>query len=204
MSSPSLIETTVQGEVFTHRVLWSAAQRHLRVARNDPNESWYFHLSAMLMGFMAFEAYINFLGTKLAPSLWKEERANFRTPPYKGTMGKLLKLCEMHEIPFPTKGTRPYQSVAVLNDLRDIVAHGKPDEFEFTVRHPADVNPATIKYSLDAYVSEKKAEQSLSDIKSLCDSLHKAFLEKSDIYLIYQSAFDGALAISIGHMSDEA
>jgi hypothetical protein len=196
----SIIETNVEGEVFTHRILWSTCQRQLRVARNDPNGSWYFYLTAMLMAFMTFEAYINYLGTKLAPDIWKDERNNFRSPPYKGTSGKLLKLCELYNVAFPTKGGRPYQSVVRLNNLRDIIAHGKPDEFEITIRHPVDKNPALIKYNLDEFVSDKKAEQAIADTKELIDKLNGDFLSVVGPDVINSVALDGVLAFSSGNM----
>jgi hypothetical protein len=198
----TLVETSVEGEVFTHRVLWSTCQRHMQVARSEEKGSWYFYLTAMLMGFMTFEAYVNFLGTKLEPELWKEERTAFNTRPYKGTNGKLLKLCELHEVPFPDKGRRPFQTVCRLNELRDIVAHGKPDEFEFTVRHPPEMNPATIKYSLDDYVSAMKAEQAVADLKLLIESLHAQFVARTGADLLLPLAMDGVLASSIGHMGE--
>lgn len=174
----------------------------MQVARSDQKGSWYFYLTAMLMGFMTFEAYINFLGTKLEPELWKDERSTFKERPYKGTNGKLLKLCEMHGVPFPEKGRRPFQTVCRLNELRDIVAHGKPDEFEFTVRHPAAKNPTTIKYSLDDYVSARKAERAISDLQTVVESLHEKFVARIGADLLLPRALDGALASSIGHMSE--
>lgn len=201
-SPPTIVETTVEGEVFTHRVLWSACQRQLHVARSEPKGSWYFHLTAMLMGFMTYEAYVNFLGSKLQPELWKEERTTFRTAPYKGTSGKLRKLCELHDVPFPDKGRRPFQSVTTLNALRDLVAHGKPDEFELTVRHAEGSNPALINCSLDDFVSERKAEQNLADLKEMIESLHAAFVAKEGIDLLLPLALDGTLAMSIGHMGE--
>jgi hypothetical protein len=200
--TPAIVETTVQGEVFTHRVIWSACQRLLHVAGSEPKGNWYFYLTAMLMGYMTFEAYVNFLGTKLEPDLWNNERTMFRDPPYKGTNGKLLKLCELHEVPFPDKGRRPFQSIKRLNDLRNIVAHGKPEEFELSVCHPEGSNPALIKYSLDDYVSDAKAEQALSDLKELIESLHASFANRVGFDLLLPSPLDGTLAMSFGHMGE--
>lgn len=203
MSHPPLFETTVQGEVFTHRILWSACQRQMHVARGAESGSWYFYLTAMLMGFMTFEAYINFLVSKVEPELWKGERNVFRTAPYKGTFGKLLKLCELHDVPYPDKGRRPYQTVARLNDLRDIVAHGKPETFTFSVRHRKEENPATIMYSLDDYVSDKEAERAVTDVKELIESIHATFVTKVGVDLLLSLPLDGTLAMSTGHMGSE-
>ena len=156
----------------------------------------------MLMGFMTYEAYVNFLGVKLQPELWENERTTFRTAPYKGTNGKLLKLCELHNIPFPDKDRRPFQSVTTLNSLRDLVAHGKPEEFELKVRHAQGSNPALIKSSLDNFVSGEKAERAIADLKELIESLHAAFVAEEGIDLLLPLALDGSLAMSIGHMGE--
>ena len=200
-SATRIIETTVQGEVFTHRVLWSTCQRQLAVARAETRGSWYFHLTAMMMGFMTFESYINFLGTKLAPELWANERSHFRSGQYAGTAGKLLKLCELHGVAFPDKGSRPYQSLTKLKALRDFVAHGKPDEFEMTVSHPEGTNPALIKYTLDDYVSEQQAEETIADVRAQIEALHAAFGAKVGYDIILTNALDGTLAMSSGSMS---
>lgn len=200
-STPRIVETTVWGEVFTHRVLWSTCQRQLAVARAEPKGSWYFYLTAMIMGFMTFESYVNFLGTKLEPVLWGDERNNFRSGKYAGTAGKLLKLCEMHEVPFPPKGQRPYQSLMKLKSLRDIVAHGKPDEFELTVTHQVGTNPALIKYTLDDYVSSEYAETTIADVREQIESLHAEFVSKAGSDLIFSNPLDGILATSSGNMS---
>lgn len=193
-----IVVSTVEGEVLTHGLLWVACQRQLQAAQSCANGSWYFYMTAMLLALMSFEAYVNYLGVKLAPELWDDEKNNFRTPPYKGTGGKLLKLCELHELPFPNKGTRPYQSIRRLNELRDLLAHGKPEEFEFTVKHRAEDNPATIRYELDDYISEEKAVRSIGDVKRLAESLNSAFLAKVGYDLILSSAFSGAIAMSTG------
>ena len=193
-----LLETTMQGEAFTHRILWSACQRQLAVARAETRGSWYFHLTAMLMCFMAFEAYVNFLGTKLAPDLWVDERTNFRTGKYSGTSGKLLKLCEMQGVQFPDKGVRPYQSVATLKRLRDLIAHGKPDEVELTVTHPEGEEPPGITYTLHSFVSEEQAEQTISDVSGLMESLHAQFVARAGSDMIFSRALEGALAMSTG------
>lgn len=195
------IVTTVQGEVLTHRVLWVACQRQLKVAKTEENGSWYFFMAAMLMAFMCFEAYINYLGAKLAPELWQNERDTFRKAPYKGTSGKLLKLCELFEVPFPNKGSRPYQSIRILNQLRDLLAHGKLEEFEFTVKHSPDKNPAVIKFNLDDYISAEKAEICIGDVKQLAESLNSAFLDKIGYDLIHSTAFDGILGYSSGNQN---
>ncbi len=52
----------------------------------------YFDLSAMLMAYLTYEAYLNFLGTRVTPSDWENEREFFRKAPYKGTEGKLKRM----------------------------------------------------------------------------------------------------------------
>ena len=194
---PNILETVVSGEVFTHRVLWTGCQCQLRVAREESTSSWYFYLTAMLMGYMTFEAYINFLGSRLQPELWKGERTEFRAPPYNGARGKLLKLCELHSVPYPDKGRRPFQSIIKLNALRDLVAHGKPEIFEVVARHVEGTYSAMVKSTLEQFVSGKKAEETIGDLKTLIESLHAAFTANEGTDLLLPLPLDGTLAMSI-------
>lgn len=105
-------------------------------------------------------------------------------------------------MPFPSKGKRPYQSVRGLNELRDIIAQGKPEQFEITVQHPAIKNPALIKYNLDGYVTPERAEQAIAETKQLVESLNASFLAQFGYDLILPPALEGASAFSSGGTCD--
>lgn len=52
----TLVTTILQGEAFAHRIRWISCQRQLAAARTMEKGNWYFHLPAMLIAFMTFEA----------------------------------------------------------------------------------------------------------------------------------------------------
>ena len=63
-----------------HRLLWECCLRQSEVAeiaRKDKSGPLYFELSAMLMAYFTYEAYLNFLGERVAPEAWKDERTYF-------------------------------------------------------------------------------------------------------------------------------
>lgn len=62
--------TKTEGENITHRVLWQCCLRQLEIARKTERGRKYFDLTAMLMAYFAYEAYLNFVGSRVAPADW--------------------------------------------------------------------------------------------------------------------------------------
>src|SRR3989304_5220155 len=96
-----IASTRYSGGEYTHRFLWRCVQKQLEAARSGPEGSRYFHLSAMVPGYFVFEAYINYLGETLDKDTWQKEGAFFSKEPYRGTEGKLKKLLELYDLPYP-------------------------------------------------------------------------------------------------------
>jgi hypothetical protein len=137
-------ETQIRGELYTHRLLWEccielseAAEKTRRLGRSLFN----FELSSMLMAFLTYESYINFLGDRLAPEIWKREKEYFNEIPYKGIEGKLKMVCEICHISNIEKNRRPYQTIKELSSLRTYLSHAKPDKYEKVVRHARGMDP---------------------------------------------------------------
>ncbi|GAB6084285.1 hypothetical protein JCM30471_31990 [Desulfuromonas carbonis] len=86
------VETTINGELYTHKLLWKCCFQQFDAANKaiiNFESSYYFELSAMLLAYLTFESYINFLGDRLAPEIWKSEKYFFNNPQYKGIDGKM-------------------------------------------------------------------------------------------------------------------
>ncbi len=81
-------------------------------------------LPRLLLTHAALEAYIDHLGSHLAPEVWAEERTRFTTPPYRGALGKLNWLCERLDVR-QDWGAMPWQSLKLLDSWRNRVVHGK-------------------------------------------------------------------------------
>ncbi len=63
-------KTTISGELFTHKILWECCQLSCKAAKKASEEKAgpiYDEVTAMLMAYLTYEAYINFLGDRVAP-----------------------------------------------------------------------------------------------------------------------------------------
>src|SRR5688500_4745565 len=99
----------VSEELFTHRYLWDTATSLLKAAQTH-EESFPFLLSALLVAYAAYEAFIDYCGQILYPEVWTNEKAYFKG---KGDAveAKVVKLLEfLSDIPWE-KGKRPYQTI---------------------------------------------------------------------------------------------
>jgi hypothetical protein len=136
------VRTTIEGERFLHRELWAVVERQLGHAAGTPRGSAKDHLVAMVFSFNTLEAYLNYAGEHLAPQIWKDERNFFRSEPFRGFDGKVRKVLELVGLEEPIRTDRPYSTVWMLKDLRDLIAHAKPLKFSYVVEHSADDEPS--------------------------------------------------------------
>jgi len=168
-------KTTINGELFTHKILWECCQLHCQAA-DTANEKKagpiYYELTVMLMAYLTYEAYINFLGDRVAPEAWKNEKDLFNCDPYRGIAGKLKKISEVCHIQNLKKGERPYQTIVELGTLRDYLSHGKPDKYETQIKHSKRNEPSLFHSNLYQLVTPEKMKRALEDVKVLIEFLH--------------------------------
>ncbi len=198
---PDLITTHTEYTTFTHRVLWECVQRQIERAKEKPEGSWYFWLSAMTMGYMVFEAYLNYVGDELMPHVWCDERTFFSRPPYKGSLGKLTFLLEKQGIPYPDKNQRPFASVFVLKSIRDEIAHARPHRITESVTHPSDVIAPFTKQWLENRVNEREATRLLTDLELFLETINSALRSRVSAAALASSALKGSMGFGIGHTS---
>jgi hypothetical protein len=117
------LEATYVGEQFVHRLLFVAYRRkESKRATEFEGEGWSFtSLFAMVFAFLTVEAYLNYVGERLAPEIWERERTFFRKG---GFNGKLLKVRQLVDAPDEPH----FQALAEVKELRDRIAHGKPQK----------------------------------------------------------------------------
>ena len=132
------VRTSVEGERFLHKDLWRVVERQLDHALGTPRGAFYDDLVAMVFALHALEAYLNFVGERVAPEIWKDEREFFRNVPYRGFDGKVRKVLELVGLAEPACDIRPYSTVWVLKDLRDLIAHAKPMTFVKVIEHSSE------------------------------------------------------------------
>lgn len=166
--------TNNTGENFTHKMLWSVCIRQIRHMRSSPIGETYDAISAMIFASHAFEAYLNYLGERLAPEIWIDERNYFRREPYRGFHGKVRRVFELCEIPEPARDVTSYSTIWTLKDLRDIIAHGKTESFKTHYAHSISIDPPPFRGRFRNLVSTKKAEQAQVHTEAVARLLHAA------------------------------
>jgi hypothetical protein len=183
-----IVETTISGETFTHKVLWKCCLQQMKTAKRRKKGSLFFHLSAMLLAYLTYEAYINFLGDRIAPDVWAKEKDFFTKKPYRGLEGKLRFLVEKIPISGIKKGERPFQTITKLKRLRDFLSHGMVDKFEeVIIHHRAKEPPLFGRYGkIDKLVTAESAERAVSDVREFIEFLHREAMNKTrDIWFGY-------------------
>lgn len=185
-----------QEEIFTHEHLWRSGEVLLRAAEKKEEGSYYYLLSALLMSFLAYEAFINFCGYALFPQLWKDEKTNFKG---KGIEAKLETITGELKTFMWEKGSRPYQTIKNLESFRDLVAHGKVQASEYVAAVKEDGTHYEFKHVWDAYVDSPQAVNKFrADIKRFCDSLLVELRKRSEHPHLNFGAFEGPLASGSG------
>ena len=170
-SAPRLVEES-DGEEYPHRTAWAVVIPQLEHGETNPTGSFYDDLVAMVFAFHAMEGYLNFIGGKITPDLWADERTTFKNT---GLTGKLEAICERCGMSMPDKGRRPYQTVSGLKELRTRMAHPKIIEVRSRVEFAADKLPPIFRKSYPAnLVSHERALRARDDVKWLADEIHKA------------------------------
>jgi hypothetical protein len=161
-----------ESEEYLHRQAWSVVLRQIEHAEATPRDVLYDYLVAMVFAFHSLEGYLNFVGDKIAPELWINERESFKDT---RLFGKLTAICKCCRISVPDTGRRPYATVAQLKKLRDAMAHPKTRKargrIEFVEGKPP---PLFAKSYLASLVSHEKTLRARDDVKQIADQIHQA------------------------------
>jgi hypothetical protein len=194
-------KTSVYEEIYTHEYLWRAAELVLEEAtlneKLDARKSFYFCLLALLMSYMAFEAFINFCGYILFQKEWSDEKNYFKG---KGDVieAKISKLIEKLDDFEWDRGRRPYQSIKTLKNYRDMLSHGKVKTSLYEAIRKEDGSHIKWIHDWDDFISIKKVNKFMYDIKAFCQSLLVSMRKRSNHLHLRHDAFEGPLAFSTG------
>jgi hypothetical protein len=168
-----LAETTIRGETFTYRALWDCCLAQVEAAEKTNGGKQAFYMTSMLMAYLTFESYINFLGDRFTPDIWKRERKFFSQKEYWGLSGKLKYLSEKIPIEGMKTDRRPFQTIGRLKKLRDFLAHGPVDRYEKTIVHRRDKEPPLFGYGkIDRCAAPALAAKAVKDVKEAIEFLH--------------------------------
>lgn len=110
---------------YAYEILWRASKTAIRAASAENARDDHLAIHALLCGFLAFEGFVNFVGSEIAPDAWADERAFFSKDPYRGILGKVEYLFSLFPTGLLKKGEEPFQSVRKLNSTRNALAHNR-------------------------------------------------------------------------------
>jgi hypothetical protein len=186
------VETTIRGEIFTHKILWECCLRQMQTAKRRKKGSKYFYISSMLLAYLTYEAYINFLGDRFAPEIWASEKEFFTKNPYQGLEGKLEFLATKIPITGINKGQRPYQTLKKLKDFRDFLSHGRVDKYEKVIIHHRDKEPPLFgRYGkIEELVAPDLASRSILDVRRFIRFLHEQARNQTNDIWFGKDPFD--------------
>ncbi len=179
----------VEEEIYTHEYLWRSSGNLLKYGEKE--NSYHQLLPALLLSYMAFEAFVNFIGYILLPELWEDEKHTFKG---KGIEGKLEEI--IFEIPdfIWAKGRLPYQRIKELESFRNMVAHGRVISNKYITAQREDGSHFSLKHTWDEYLTVDAVKNFRKEIKIFSQSLLVEVRKKSDhLHLIFD-AYDGSLA----------
>jgi len=192
-NSTAALETTYNAEDLPHRFMWLIVEQHAELAKTHERDWSIPSLIAMVFAFHAMEAYLNYVGVRLAPEIWQKEREYFRITGFKGKLREVMELSGLNWEP----GKRPLQTVLGLEKLRNAIAHGRPERLSGKVLHDKELPyPA---FSLRSMFTPKdKMPRAVHDVEQLANEIQVAAKPKLKVKDVWfrKEAFYGPVSYS--------
>jgi hypothetical protein len=183
----------IRGEFFVHRYLW-LAYMHFSDRQSTPvTGSAFPNMAALLTLYFALEGFLNYLGARVCPEAWQDERRFFSGGDYPGTLGKLDYLANELGVQLD-RGSRPYQSLRELDKRRDALVHPRVENISRTVQLPDPNYMPPIEPSVFAIAEDGWLKLAGEDVESIADLLHHAAYKELGPGVIYGGpAFRGSV-----------
>jgi hypothetical protein len=192
MKKRRFIEET-EGEEYLHKDTWRVVKRQFDRPEDSRKGALYDDLVAMVFSFHTLEGYLNFVGDKISPQLWKNEREEFKKTGILGKLAAVLDRCELE--PFEKSG-RPYATVKALKKLRDSIAHPKTHKPKTTtVYSEGKKRPLFPKTYLETLVSHEKAARARDDVRFIVDRIQAAAVAKFPDLNLGSDGLEGVLSM---------
>jgi hypothetical protein len=196
MTEPRRLVEQTEGEEYLHKEVWRVVQRQLDYAEVNPHGALYDDLVAMVFAFHAMEGYLNYVGEKITPDQWHNEKAQFSES---GLTGKLTAICARCGLTSPDYGKRPYGTLSEVKKLRNAMAHPRTRKTGGTVEYDEQNPPPLFPRSyLSKMVSHQRALRVRDDVKCIADQIHAAARGKFPEAGLGPNALDGMMSLQTG------
>jgi len=165
-----------EGEEYLHKETWQVVNRQFERPEDSRTGAMYDDLVAMVFAFHTLEGYLNFVGDKVLPEMWRNERKEFKETGITGKLAAVLEACGLE--PFE-KGRRPYSTVQALKKLRNSIAHPKTYKPKCRKVYSEGKEPPMFPKSLlETLVTREKALQARDDVRGVVDRIQAAAVAK--------------------------
>lgn len=180
-----MLKTTFEGEELTHRLLWEIVEVHSKEALAR-QEGWFYpSVVARVFAYHTVEAYLNYVGERIAPEIWKDERKYFQKDPYRGALGKLRQVMDLVALDW-TPNDRPLKTILELKEIRDMIAHGRPEKLEGEKLHPLDTDaPYPVSTLRERIAPKDTLGAVVPDVEAFLNAIQiraKPLLKKQDLW----------------------
>lgn len=168
-----MLRTVYDGEEIIHVLLWRVVNEQNKETQ-ERKEGWlYPSMVTRVFAYHTVEAYLNYVGERIAPEIWQDERNFFRNEPYRGALGKLRKVMDLVGLPW-IPSDRPLKTVLELKEIRDLIAHGKTEKLRAELIHPQNTEPAYPVSTLrECLASKDELAKALPDVEEFLNSIHR-------------------------------
>ena len=180
-------------ENYTHNYLWRTAQT-LKRCECSQRDRFYLDLSALLMAYLALEAFVNFLGNIICPELWDDEKEAFRGQgdTIEAKIGAIAKACQFKW----KKGERPYQDIKKLKKFRDSMVHGRVQASRYATQEREDGTHLRWNHTFYAFAKPSEVQKSMESIEAFCQSLLDEAQKHPHHGYLQSKAFSGLLGLA--------
>ena len=190
MTKRQFIEES-EGEEYLHKTTWLVVKRQFERPVDPKKGAMYDYLVAMVFASHTLEGYLNFIGDKILPELWKKERDIEG-----GLEGKLSLILRECDLPDFDKSRRPYATVTTLTKLRNRIAHPKTHKPKSCTMYTEGKEPPLFpKTHLETLVSHEKALRARDDVKCIVDRIHAAAFSKFPTLHLGDDGLGGILSL---------
>lgn len=185
----------ISEEIYTHESLWRSATALVNRLNEDAEDKHHLILPALITIYLAYEAFVNFCGFILLPSIWEKEKEQFKGKKLEDKLTTIISHLDGLQW---DKGRRPYQTIIGLASVREYIAHGKVIVSDYIANVQPDGSHFRFKHKWDNHLNAESVLKAQCDVKLFCQTILVAMRKKCEHRHLIFDAFEGSLASGSG------